>query len=143
LFETAVTFDPTARRPTVGLLIACSFVLVAALYGPSPAQGVPEYIATFTPNSALGVPALQTHMPTKQGNVPRIQPQEQTEPVAQPKVKLDPALLQREAQELLELSQSLQIDIESLNHGLRPKDTIEKLKRIQKLAKHLRSEIGP
>jgi hypothetical protein len=49
--------------------------------------------------------------------------------------------LQREAKELLELSQSLQPDMESLNHGLLPKDTIEKLKRIEKLSKRLRSEL--
>jgi hypothetical protein len=96
------------------------------------------------PNSALIVPAWQTHMPTKQGNVPRLNPQEeQIDPKAQAKIKQDPAQLQREARELLELSQSLQLDIESVNRGLHPKDTIEKLKRIQKLAKHLRGEIAP
>jgi hypothetical protein len=83
-------------------------------------------------------------MPTKQGNVPRLNPQEeQIDPKAQAKIKQDPAQLQREARELLELSQSLQLDIESVNRGLHPKDTIEKLKRIQKLAKHLRGEIAP
>jgi Skp family chaperone for outer membrane proteins len=95
-------------------------------------------------NSALIVPAWQTHMPTKQGNVPRLNPQEeQIDPKAQAKIKQDPAQLQREARELLDLSQSLQLDIESLNRGLHPKDTSEKLKRIQKLAKHLRGEIEP
>ena len=86
---------------------------------------------------------MQTHMPTMHGNVTRIQPGEQTGPMTQPKVKLDAAQLQREAQELLELSQSLQGDIESVNKGLLPKDTIEKLKRIQKVAKHLKGELEP
>jgi hypothetical protein len=81
-------------------------------------------------------------MPTKQGDVSRLHPVE-IDPNAQPKIKLDPAQLQREARELLELSQSLQLDIESVNQGLHPKDTIEKLKRIEKLAKHLRGEIEP
>jgi len=54
----------------------------------------------------------------------------------------DPLDLQREAKELLELSQSLQPDMESVNHGLLPKDTIEKLKRIEKLSKRLRGELG-
>jgi hypothetical protein len=57
-----------------------------------------------------------------------MQPQEQLGPAPPPPVKLDPAQLQHEAQELLELSQSLQSDIESLNHNQMPKDTIEKLK---------------
>ena len=78
-------------------------------------------------------------MPTKQGNVSRLHPVE-IDPNAQPKIKLDPDQLQREARELLELSQSLQLDIESVNPGLHPKDTIE---NIQKAAKHLRGEIEP
>jgi hypothetical protein len=82
-------------------------------------------------------------MPTKQGNVPHLQPQEAAGPGAQPKIKLDPGKLRGEAAELLQLSQVLQGDIESINHGLYPKDTVEKLKRIQKLAKHLRAEIEP
>ena len=122
---------------------SCLFVIVAAFYGPSPSQGVSEYVPTVSANSALPFSALQTHMPTKQGNVPHLQPQEQSNTITQPKVKLDPIKLHQEAQELLDLSQSLQTDIESMNRGLRPKDTIEKLKRIQKLAKHLRGEIGP
>ncbi len=60
-----------------------------------------------------------------------------------PRFHVDPVQLQREAKELLELSQSLQPDIEHVNHGLLPKDTIEKLKRIEKLSKHLRGELAP
>ena len=128
----------------MGLLIPCSLLLVAAFCRLSPAQDVLEYLSTNMRNSALIVPAWQTHMPTKQGNVPRLNPQEeQIDPKAQAKIKQDPAQLQREARELLELSQSLQLDIESVNRGLHPKDTIEKLKRIQRLAKHLRGEIEP
>jgi hypothetical protein len=86
--------------------------------------------------------ALQTHQPTKSGNVPHLNPEEQTSSSPQPTAKLDPEQLQREARELLELSQSLQADVASIARGLRPKDATEKLKRIQKLAKHLRGEIG-
>jgi hypothetical protein len=82
-------------------------------------------------------------MPTKQGNVPRLQPQEPVSPGARPTIKRDPEKLRQEVGELLELSQSLQGDIESINRGLYPKDTAEKLKRIQKVAKHLRGEIAP
>ena len=64
-------------------------------------------------------------------------------PDVTPRFKGDRVQLQREARELLELSQSLQPDIDSVNHGLLPKDTLEKLKRIEKLSKHLRSELGP
>ena len=124
-------------------LLTCSLILVAAFFQPSPAQDFREYLATFKSNSAFVFPALQTHMSTRHGNVPHLQSQEQPVSMDQPKTKLDAAHLQSEARELLELSQSLQSDIESVNHGVLPKDTIEKLKRIQKLAKHLRGEIEP
>jgi hypothetical protein len=127
----------------VSLLISCSLLLAAALHQASFANVALEYRATLTYESAIAFPALQMHQPTKEGNVPHIQPEEETGPTNPPKVKLDPAQLQHEAQELLDLSQSVKLDIASLNQGLRPKDTAEKLKRIQKLAKHLRSEIGP
>jgi hypothetical protein len=68
-------------------------------------------------------------------------------PVAKPKVSplhvgTDPLELQREAKELLELSQSLQPDMDSVNHGILPKETIEKLKRIERLSKRMRGELG-
>lgn len=53
----------------------------------------------------------------------------------------DPVQLQREAREMLELSQSVQLDVDSVAHGLLPKDLSDKLKRIEKIAKHLRGEV--
>jgi hypothetical protein len=60
-----------------------------------------------------------------------------------PKPKIDVTQLQRDAQELLELSQSLQPDIADVNRGILPKETLGKLKRIEKLSKHLRSQLAP
>jgi hypothetical protein len=56
--------------------------------------------------------------------------------------RVDPNRLQREAKELLDLSESLQTDLQRVRQGLLPKDTIEKLKRIEKLSKQLRGELG-
>jgi hypothetical protein len=59
------------------------------------------------------------------------------------KVKhLDAVQLQREARELSDLAQSVPADVDSVNRGLLPKDLAEKLKRIEKLSKHLRGEIS-
>jgi hypothetical protein len=55
--------------------------------------------------------------------------------------RIDPDQLQREAKELLELSQSLQPAMQHLKQGLLPKNTLEKLKRIENLSKHLRGEL--
>jgi hypothetical protein len=58
------------------------------------------------------------------------------------KPQVDPLELQREAKQILELSKSIPSDIEYINRGLLPRDTIEKLKRIERLSKQLRSQIG-
>jgi hypothetical protein len=125
----------------VGLLIPSMLVLVLASCPLSPTQNSLAAMREEALHSTPMFPALQTHMPTKQGNVPHLQPTEPTGPFTPPKIKLDPVQLEREGLELQELSESLQLDIESLNQGKLPKDMSEKLKRIQKLAKHLRGEI--
>lgn len=60
-----------------------------------------------------------------------------------PLPRMDAIALQREAKQLLDLSQSLQPDVEALQRGLLRKDIVEKLKKIEKLSKHLRGEIAP
>jgi len=47
----------------------------------------------------------------------------------------------RDAQELVDLSASVRTDIEHANQGLLSKDVVEKLKRVENLSKHLRSEL--
>lgn len=57
--------------------------------------------------------------------------------------RIDPLQLQREARELADLAQTVPLDVEKVNQGLLPKDASEKLKRIEKLAKRLRSALTP
>jgi len=61
--------------------------------------------------------------------------------VSQPRV--DAAQLQREASELASLAQSIPPDVDRINKGALPKDVLEKLKRIEKISKHLRVELAP
>jgi len=49
--------------------------------------------------------------------------------------------MEREAKELAQLASSIPGDVEQLKQGLLPKDTVEKLKRIEKLSKQLRAQI--
>ncbi|HEY1271814.1 MAG TPA: hypothetical protein VGF08_07505 [Terriglobales bacterium] len=56
--------------------------------------------------------------------------------------QVDRVQLQREARELSDLAHTLPADVESVNRGLLPKDVIEKLKRIEKLSKHLRGALS-
>lgn len=66
------------------------------------------------------------------------------EPPAKFKQKpTDPAVLKQEAEELAKLSTGVPAQVEQVSQGKVPKDLAEQLKRIEKLAKHLRSEIVP
>ena len=91
--------------------------------------------------AAITSAAGQFHYPIP----PEPQNRENTRQDSKParRTPLDTIQLNREAQELSELSQSIPLDIQRVNQGLLPKDTIDKLKRIEKLSKHLRSELNP
>src|SRR5260370_38879442 len=53
----------------------------------------------------------------------------------------DPAKLKHEADELAQLSAGVPSDLAKVAHGQLPKDLADKLKRIEKLAKHLASKL--
>ena len=60
---------------------------------------------------------------------------------AQPPAPQNTTQLRRDAKELADLSASVTADIDQVNHGVLPKDVIEKLKRIEKLSKRLRNQL--
>jgi hypothetical protein len=60
-----------------------------------------------------------------------------------PQRKVDRVKLSAQADELSRLAQSIPPDVEQVSRGMLPKDTAEKLKRIEKLSKQLRSELNP
>lgn len=51
--------------------------------------------------------------------------------------------LQKEAEDLARTAQTIPSDVASVRKGMLPKDVIEKLKQIEKLSKHLRTELNP
>jgi hypothetical protein len=56
---------------------------------------------------------------------------------------LDIAVLEKEADDLARTAQTIPDDMNALRKGTLPKDLIEKLKRIEKLSKRLRSQVAP
>ena len=65
-----------------------------------------------------------------------------TSPETSQKKHFDSVQAEREARELSDLAKSIPLDIEHVNQGLMPKDMMEKLKRIERLSKHLRTELS-
>lgn len=57
--------------------------------------------------------------------------------------QIDLAAMQKEADDLARTAQSIPLDMESVRKGTLPKDFVLKLKQIEKLSKHLRSQIAP
>jgi hypothetical protein len=64
-------------------------------------------------------------------------------PVFSPGKNIDPARLRGEADELAKISATIPDQIQHVNQGQLPKELSDQLKRIEKLAKHLRSEVTP
>ncbi len=64
------------------------------------------------------------------------------EPPVRQHRRADPAQLKQEAEELAKLSAAVPSQIDLVSQGQLPKDLTDKLKRIEKLAKQLRSEIS-
>lgn len=56
---------------------------------------------------------------------------------------IDMAHVQEEAAALARTAQTIPADVASVRQGLLPKDVVQKLKQIEKLSKHLRSELSP
>ncbi len=81
------------------------------------------------------------HFPTPpQSMDPDQQPKEHAPSLTR---HVDLVQLQREADELSRTAQTIPSDVGSLRQGMLPKDVIAKLKQIEKLSKHLRSELAP
>jgi len=55
---------------------------------------------------------------------------------------IDLVQLQKEADDLARAAQSIPSDVASVRRGELPKDVIQKLRQIEKLSKHLRSELN-
>jgi len=57
--------------------------------------------------------------------------------------RIDPMRLQKDADDLARADQTIPSDVADIRRGTLPKDTIQKLKEIEKLSKRLRSELNP
>jgi len=71
------------------------------------------------------------------------QSQRDMPPPLNQRATIDPAKLRHDADELAALAQSVPLEVDQTAKGVLPKDLSEKLKRIEKLAKQLRSQLSP
>lgn len=92
---------------------------------------------------SLMMAAAQTshHMPTPPE--PMDPQSRQTEQQQTPARRVDSGQIQKEADDLARMAQTIPADVASARKGMLPKDVIEKLKQIEKLSKRLRTELNP
>jgi hypothetical protein len=78
----------------------------------------------------------------RQADQAEAQSQKDIPPAMNSRITIDPAKLRRDADELATLAQSVPTEVDQTTKGVLPKDLNDKLKRIEKLAKQLRSRIS-
>lgn len=83
-----------------------------------------------------GVPPPPAPLDPDHGKTPPDDPRLQ-------KRHIDGAKLQRDAEDLARMAQTIPPDVVNIRRGTLPKDTIQKLKDIEKLSKRLRGELNP
>ena len=89
---------------------------------------------------ALAIPQTTHHFPTPPESMDA---DNKDQPPETQTRRIDLAQLQKEADDLARTAQTIPSDVASARKGMLPKDVIEKLKQIEKLSKHLRSELNP
>jgi len=62
-------------------------------------------------------------------------------PPITPHATIDLAELEQQADELSRIAQTIPLDIEGVKKGMFPKDVIQRLRQIERLARHLRREL--
>jgi hypothetical protein len=104
-------------------------------------QCISVFLLLALSNAPLG---SQKSAPETPGRIEVAQHQLQLDPPTGPQPrKIDSAKVRQEADEISDLAQSLPADIAQTLQGKLPKDMADKLKRIEKLSKHLRTELAP
>ena len=89
----------------------------------------------------LGAAQSSHHFPTPPEPLDT-QAQKSGQPQTLPR-QIDFAQVQKNADDLARLAQTIPPDVASMRKGMLPKDVIEKLKQIEKLSKRLRTELNP
>ena len=85
--------------------------------------------------------AQRSHMPTPPSSMDPESSKDSTTPVNLHR-KVNLLELQREAEDLARTAQTIPLDMANVRNGTLPKDFVQKLKQIEKISKHLRTQIS-
>ncbi|MGA2019729.1 MAG: hypothetical protein ABSH02_04000 [Candidatus Sulfotelmatobacter sp.] len=106
-----------------------------------------KHLASILPFVLLAASSTLAQTPIPPGIRQADQAEAQTDknipPPATRHAHLDLARLSQDADDLARIAQTIPPDVAGIQKGLLPKDTIEKLKQIEKLSKQLRKQLSP
>jgi len=119
----------------LGLLLVV--FLLASLVGAQQRAGYTPHSVQSQVDAAASNRAAQNKFEIARAQVGKRDPSS-----AQPLQKADLVKLRSDADELATLAQSIPPDVDQTSRGLLPKDLEQRLKKIEKLAKQLRSRIS-
>jgi len=124
------------------LLLAA--VLISAVFAGREFRAMSPHLIAQTDTSEPPFDPIQNlpFPPHARRHPPSKDPEPSDETTPKPRA-MDPAQARREAKELAELAQAIPAQVELLSKNIFPKDLPARLKRIEKLAKHLRQEVSP
>ncbi len=125
-----LTVSVAAQQPESSLpplLIAGRAIQLPTV--PGAAHGVPQEPVQIRPEP----PAGRTHFPGEDHGRAQVTPGQRP---------LDTERARREAQELAAVAQKIPSEVDQLSKNVFPKDLVQQLKQIEKLAKRLRTEIS-
>jgi hypothetical protein len=102
---------------------------------------VPQMAALqIVPLHFVPLQITEHHFPTPP---PPLDPQAPDKENSSATQRIDMLQLQHDADELSRTAQTIPADIANIRKGMLPKDVVAKLKQIEKLSKHLRTELNP
>jgi len=101
---------------------------------------------TWAQHAGYNPPSVQSHVQVNRPSLPEFgvaMAQNGAPPPIPSLQSADLAKLKRDADELFSLAQSIPSNVDLTTKGILPKDLGERLKKIEKLSKQLRSQIYP
>jgi hypothetical protein len=104
---------------------------------------IPAFLGALLVCSLLGASPTQHPIPPGLREADKLPEPNNVPPPPPVRRGADPAQLRREADELAKLASAVPVEIDQVTKGELPKDLNENLKKIEKLAKRLRSEVSP
>jgi hypothetical protein len=95
-----------------------------------------------TASASAGAQSAPIRPGIRQADQAETQTDKNIPPPSTTQAKINLAKIGQEADELSSIAQTIPADVAIVRNGMLPKEVLQKLRQIEKLSKHLRSQLG-